>query len=450
MAGAWSNLRAFYQDPLAFLDSLRPRGGVVPLRIGAYDFVIVSEPEAVREVFVTKARAFKKGLALERAKKVFGEGLLTAEGDHHRRQRRMIQPLFAHSRIAAYGAVMVEEAERAGARLRDGDIVDVPVAMSRATLTIVGKTLFDLDLEGESTSVGEALQTVLDGFQKRLLPWSTITESLPLPATRRFRRAVDELDRVVFGMIEARRASGSQGNDLLSLMLRAHEGEGAPADGTGMSDREARDEAMTLVLAGHETTAQALTWTFHLLAQNPDAEATLHNEVDDVLADRVPTMADLDHLPYTRQVFAEAMRIFPPVWLIGRRALEDVEIGGVSIAARTLVAPSPWLTHRRGDLWPDPLRFDPERFREGAAERDRFAYYPFGGGPRGCIGEPFAWMEGTLVLATLARRWRFEHAGSAKVDLNPTITLRPAGGLPMRAIARSRATRSIPTPLIGR
>ena len=413
-----AGVRALRREPLELLSRLASYGDIASFRIGPNAGYFLNHPEYAKQVLVTDNHDFMKGRALQEAKRIVGEGLLTSEGEFHRRQRRLIQPIFHHDRIASYADVMVSYSERASDRWRDGEMRDVYQDMVRLTMAIVAKTLFDTDLEaGDAREVGEALSVAIRMFERYARPFAGLVEHLPLPANRRFRRAREGLDAIVYGMIEHRRAAGATGDDLLSLLLQAQD------EGFGMTDRQVRDETMTLFLAGHETTANALTWTWYLLSQNPEAEARLHEEVDHVAGQR---------LPYTETVFAEAMRLFPPAYGIGRRALRDVEIGGYVIPERSLVVMSQWVMHRDVRWFPEPERFLPECFTEAAkAERPRFAYFPFGGGPRVCIGEPFAWMEGVLVLATIARRWRMRPVPGHTVTPSPRITLRPRDGMPM-------------------
>ncbi len=375
-----------------------------------------------------------KGEGLQRAKRLLGEGLLTSEGEFHLRQRRLAQPAFHRQRIAAYATTMVEYAARACDQWRAGETRDVARDMMRLTLAIAGKTLFDADVEGEADEIGEALTTTFELFNRLTLPFAQLLERLPLPATRRFQKARERLDATIYRIIDERRASGADRGDLLSMLIAVRDEEG---DGTGMTDEQLRDEAMTIFLAGHETTANALTWTWYLLSQHPDIEARFHAEVDEVLKGEPPTAEDFPRLPYTEMVFAEAMRLYPPAWIIGRRALGDYRIDGYTIPARSILLMSQYMTHHDARFFPDPFRFDPERWTPEAREsRPKFSYFPFGGGPRLCIGESFAWMEGALVLATIARRFRMRLAPGHPVEMQPLVTLRPKHG--MRMILESR------------
>ncbi len=417
------------RDPLGFLTrTAREHGDVARFRMGPVELHLVNRPEWIRDVLVTHAASFHKGRGLERAKRLLGEGLLTSEDPIHLRQRRMMQPAFHARRIAGYADAMVALADRAASRWAAGETRDVAAEMTRLTLAIVGRTLFDADVESEADEIGAALTTALGLFGRTFtLPYFELLDRLPLPMNRRFDRAKARIDATIGRLIaERRRAPG--GADLLSLLVSASDTEG---DGGGMTDAQVRDEAITIFLAGHETTANALAWTWYLLARNPEAESRLHAEVD-ALGGRAPSAADLPRLPWTEMVLAEAMRLFPPAWIIGRRAVDPYAIGGFDVPKGSIVVVSQWVTHRDARWFPDPKRFDPERFGPAAKEaRPKFAYFPFGGGPRVCIGEGFAWMEGVLVLAAIARRWRLRLAPGQEIVPAPSITLRPRDGIRM-------------------
>ncbi len=413
----------------------RQYGDVVYFGIGPREIYLVVHPDAIRDLLVTKDRSFIKSLALQRTKVVLGEGLLTSEGDFHLRQRRLAQPAFHRDRIRRYGEVMCEYALRARERWEDGQPLDMHQEMMRLTLAVVAKTLFDADVEAEAGEIGGALTEVMLMFPLLLNPVAELLLKLPLPQVRRFRRALSRLDRTIYDIIIARRrAGGEDRGDLLSMLLLAQDTEGG---GGGMTDLQVRDEAMTLFLAGHETTANALAWTWYLLARNPGAERELHRELDAVLEGRAPTPDDYPRLRYTEMVLAESMRMFPPAWSVGRMAISEVEIAGYSVPRGAVVLASQWVTQRDPRFFPDPDRFNPMRFSEEArAMRPKFAYFPFGGGSRICIGEAFAWMEGTLLLAAIAQKWRFARESDAAVAPQPLLTLRPNGGILMRAVRR--------------
>jgi cytochrome P450 len=369
---------------------------------------------------------------LERARVLLGDGLLTSEGEHHRRQRRLVQPAFHRDRLAGYGAVMVERTAIVRDRWQPGQPFDVLQEMMRLTLAIVAKTLFSTDVDSEADEIGVALTEVFSLFEIILMPFSEILEKLPLPAVGRFKRARKRLDETIYRLIAERRENPRDTGDLLSMLLLACDDEGSG----GMSDTQVRDEALTLFLAGHETTADALTWAWYLLSQNPQAESEFHAELDRVLDGRLPSFADLPQLRYTESVFAEALRLYPPAWGIGRRALEDFQVGDFLIPARSVVLMSPYVVHRDPRWFSDSLAFRPERWLTDDSSRPKFAYFPFGGGARVCIGERFAWMEGTLLLAAIGQRWRLRLEPGHRVETHARITLRPKHGMRMLAERR--------------
>jgi cytochrome P450 len=424
------HLPAFRAKPIRFLMKMAREYGDLPhFRLGSFRVYLLNHPDLVREVLVTKQSNFIKSRALQRSRVLLGEGLLTSEGDFHKRQRRLVQPAFHRDRLAAYAAVMSDYASRTRDRWAHGSTLDVASEMARLTLAVVGKTLFSADVESEASEIGEALTTVLRMFNLLMMPFSEYLEKLPLPSMRRFEKARARLDATIYGLIEERRASGKDQGDLLSMLLLAQDEEGHSG---GMSDQQVRDEALTLFLAGHETTANALTWTWYLLSQNPESEGRLHEELDAVLAGRAAQASDLPALRYTEMVLAEAMRLYPPAWAIGRMSLEPFELGGMPIGAGSIFIASPYVTHRDPRWFPNPERFEPERWTPEAREaRPKFSYFPFGGGARVCIGERFAWMEGVLVLATLAQKWKLRLAPGQKVDTLPLITLRTRYGMRM-------------------
>ena len=422
------------EDPLTFLTRLtQEHGSYVFMRIATRPVYVITEPDLIREVLVEKARSFKKDRGLQAAKLLLGEGLLTSEGEYHKRQRRLSQPAFHARRVAAYGTVMVDHTLRRQEQWRDGQVLDVTHEMMGLALSIVAQTLFGTSVEEETRDIGESLDTAIQMFHIARIPFAMILNKLPLPSTRRFQAARKNLDKVIFRMIRTRRESGDKG-DLLSMLLLAQDTEG---DGGAMTDEQLRDEAMTIFLAGHETTANALAWTLYLLSRHPEIAQRMHAEVDAVLDGKPATFEDVRRLSYTEMVFAESMRLYPPAWTMGRLAREEVEIGGYTAKKGAAFLMPQWVVHRDPARWPDPLRFDPERFTpEAKAGRHKFSYYPFGAGGRMCIGEAFAWMEGILVLATLAQRWSFTLVPGHQVVPDPGITLRQKTGLKM--IARER------------
>ena len=423
-----SGLLAYRRGPLAFFQSLAQRyGDISYFRLGKQEAFFFNHPDYIKDILVTNHQNFMKGLALQRAKRLLGEGLLTSEGDFHRRQRRLAQPAFHRARIAAYANSVTAYAEQTSERWSDGATFDISREMMRLTLAIVGKTLFDADVESDAGEVGEAMTVVMNLFNTISIPFYDLLQKLPLPQNRRFENAKARLDAIVYRLIDEHRRSGKDRGDLLSMLLLAQDTEG---DGTQMSDTQLRDEAMTIFLAGHETTANLLTWTWYLLSQNPEAETKLHQEIGQVLGSSLPAFEAIEQLRYTEMILAESMRLYPPAWAVGRMALNDCEIGGYLVPRKSLVLMSQYVMHHDPRYFADPLRFDPERWTAPAREaRPQFSYFPFGGGPRRCIGEGFAWMEGILLLATLASRWQMRLMQHHPVALNPLITLRPKGGM---------------------
>ena len=427
-----SALRALRREPIALLEHAASLGDVVHASLPRVEVFVVNHPDLVWDVMATGNRDFRKSPAAQNIRRVLGDGLLTSEGDLHRQQRRLIQPIFHHDRIDAYGDAMVAQTERVADELVDDAALDMHQLMAALTLDIVARTLFAADVGGrDADAVARALREILSQFGRQFSPWFPITQRLPLPATRRFDRSVAVFDRLVYSLIASRRRTGATGDDVLSLLLAAQE------HGEGMTDRQVRDEAITLFLAGHETTSNALTWTWWLLSGHPEAEERLHAELDQTL-DRgaPPTAADLARLPFTTAILSESMRLRPPAWAIGRQAVADHDLGGVRLSVGSVAVVSPWLLHHDPRWWSEPNAFRPERWLLPDADRPRHAYMPFGGGPRLCVGEGFAWMEAGLLLATLARRWRFTLEPSARVELQPVVTLRPRHGMPMRAWRR--------------
>ncbi|HYU91989.1 MAG TPA: cytochrome P450 [Actinomycetota bacterium] len=425
-------LRAFRRDPIGLLSQAANFGDVAYLKLPRFPAYLLNHPDLVHDVLVTGSQKFMKGPTMQAAKLVLGESLLTSEGDDHRRQRRMIQPIFHRDRIEGFADAMVERAARASERWQAGEILDMHREMAGLTLAVVGATLFGIDIEAEETrSVGQALALQLSMFGRVFSPLFRLSMRLPLPSNRRFERSKAALDDVIDRMIARRRSTDATGEDVLSLLIRAQE------DGTGMSDAQVRDEAMTLLLAGHETTSNALTWTWYLLSQHADVEAKLHAELDEVLGGRLPTVADVPRLRLTEMVLTESMRILPPAWAIGRRALVDHHAGSYVVPAGSVVIVSPYLVHHDPRWYEDPEAFVPERWRdEERSRRPRNAYLPFGAGPRMCVGEHFARLEGVLVLATIAQRWRLDLVPGHRVELQPVVTLRPKHGMAMTADRR--------------
>ena len=423
------------RDFLGFMrETARTHGDLVPIRFGTRRVLLVSRPDLIDEVLVKRAKAFGKSRITKLLRPILGEGLILSEGPLWVRQRRLVQPAFHRNRISAYADVMVGYAAALADRWRSGETVDAHTEMMRVTQQIVVKTLFDAEAQGDDAHrVADALFVILEDFAARRRSLLPTPEWLPSPANLRARRAIASLDAIVYRIIAERRRSGEDRGDLLSMLLAARDEE----DGAGMTDQQVRDEVMTLFLAGHETTALALSWTWLLLSRAPAVEAALHEELDRVLGERQPTLADLPRLPYLERVLLESMRVYPPVFSTSREAVIPTEVGGYPVQPGTNVLMSQWVVHSDPRWFPEPEAFRPERWADGLLERlPRFAYFPFAGGPRVCVGAAFANMEAALVLATLAQRFRLHLAPGAEVEPRPYVTLRPHPGLPMRLEAR--------------
>ena len=416
-------------NPLDFFTNLaRTYGDVSTYRMAGEQLFLVNEPRLIRDILVTHNRNFTKSRGLERSKRLLGQGLLTSEGAMHLRQRRLMQPAFHRDRIAAFGDLMVGYADRLRRSWSDGETLDISREMNRLTLSIVGKTLFDVDVEQQAAAVGEALTAVMESFWMMMLPFADTLERLPVPKLRRARLARARLDAIIYRMIADRRAGSRDHGDLLSMLLAAQDED----DRGVMTDQQVRDEAMTIFLAGHETTANALMWTWFLLSGAPEVEATLHAEIDRVLQGRLPVMGDIPSLQYVERVVTESMRLYPPAWIIGRRAIDAYQLGDYLVPPRAILITSPYLMHRDPRFYADPERFDPDRWTpQFKAALPRFAYFPFGGGPRQCIGESFAWMELILLVATIAQQYRLRLVPGHPVVPQPLITLRAKHGMRM-------------------
>jgi cytochrome P450 len=416
-------------NPLDFFTSLaRTYGDISTYRMAGEQLFLVNDPRLIRDILVTHNRNFTKSRGLERSKRLLGQGLLTSEGARHLRQRRLMQPAFHRDRIAAYGGLMVGYADRMRRSWSDGAALDISREMNRLTLSIVGQTLFDVDVESQAAAVGEALTAVMESFWMMMLPFADALERLPVPKLRRARLARARLDAIIYRMIADRRASGRDHGDLLSMLLSAQDED----EGGGMTDQQVRDEAMTIFLAGHETTANALMWTWFLLSGAPQVEAKLHAEIDRVLQGRLPGLGDLGSLQYVERVVTESMRLYPPAWIVGRRAIDAYQLGEYLVPPRSILIMSPYLMQRDLRFYPDPEHFDPDRWTpEFRAALPKFAYFPFGGGPRQCIGESFAWMELILLVATIAQQYRLRLVPGHPVVPQPLITLRAKHGMRM-------------------
>ena len=367
-----------------------------------------------------------------------GEGLLTAEGDHWKRQRRLAQPAFHHAKIESYAAVMTGYAARMQEKWRDGEELDIHQEMMELTLRIVVRTLFGVETE-DTESISRSLSAVMRNSSGIRLILPGIFRWLPLPGTRQLRNGVAELDRTVFRIISQRHAGGAESDDLLSMLMTARD-----EDGSQMDDRQLRDEVMTFFIAGHETTALALSWAWVLLSRNPQAERRLHEELDAVLSGRPPELSDLPNLPYTECVVKETMRLYPPAWAIAREAAESFDLAGYRIPKGANILMSQWIVHRDPRFFPNPEVFDPDRWSAGAAKLPKFAYFPFGAGPRQCIGTAFAMMEAVLLLASIAQNFQAKVRANAAIEPVPGFTLRPKDGVPVTLVRRHLQAKVAP------
>jgi cytochrome P450 len=420
-------MKQFNDDSLGFIERCRDYGDVVHTRFLYVHAYFLYNPDDIESLLVSNARSYRKAQSLRSPffHRLVGNGLVTSEGDFWRRQRRLAQPAFHRQRISSYADVMVDFASRTTAAWQTGELRDISREMTRLTLEIVVKTLFNSDVSKDADHVGKVLSSLVKPFASQAtLKW-ILDNRLPTPGHRRYFNSVKEIDKIVFRIIAERRASGYDEGDLLSMLLAAQD-----EDGTQMSDTQLRDEVMTIFLAGHETTAVALSWSWFLLANNPEAEQKFHAEIDSVLQGRTPTVSDLANLKYTEMITKEAMRLYPPAYVVGREAIEDTEIGGYQVRKGTQLFAFPWVTQRDPRFFERPAEFIPERWEGSKAESlPKFAYFPFGGGPRQCIGNYFAMMEIILLLATIGQRFKFALAPGEKVEVLPVLSLRPKDGI---------------------
>ncbi len=424
----WGHFGPFRHDALGFLaDCAAQYGDVARFRLGRRSIVLVSHPDLIEQVLVTDNRNFTKHFAFDLLRPTLGNGLLISEGDLWLRQRRLMQPAFAPRRLEAYATAMVDHTCRLLAGWNDGHACDLHHEMMRLTLAIVAKVLLDMDMRREEGDVGAGVDLLMADFNYRFKNPFSWPLWLPTRWNLRVRQARDRLNQIIQEIVAQRRASREDRGDLLSMLVHARD----ELDGQGMSDRQLRDEVMTMFLAGHETTANLLSWTWYLLARHPQIEARLHSEIDRVLAGRLPTAVDVPQLVCTERVILETLRLYPPAFVIGREAIGPCTLGGYRLAAGTTILMSQWVVHRDGRWHDEPLRFNPDRWAPEIAERlPKYAYFPFGGGPRICIGNRFAMLEAVLLVATMAQQVRFNFQDGPDVVPWPAITLRPANGLP--------------------
>ena len=462
-------MREFIHEPIRTLQDISYKyGDISHFRLGHQHVYLVNSPDYIEKVLVYDHRNFTKGKRLQLAKSLLGEGLVTSEGDLHNRQRRTIQPIFHPKQITTYGKAITDYASTLNHKWKDGDTYDMLKEMMQLTLSIICKSVLNYDVEAEAEDVGKAL-TICRNYSKRLQsPLGQILNKIPiLPNVKGAKKAREDLDKLVYGFIKERRerpeSDSKSYDDLLTRLLQAQDTAGStPTAGgkstssitigenasnsttdtsshSGMSDKQVRDEVMTIFIAGHETTANALTWTFYLLSQNPDIEKTLLGELENVIdSNRTPTVDDISKLKFTDKVLRESMRLYPPVWSIGRYVDNDYTLGKYTIPAGSTIIMSQYVMHHDPRYYNEPERFDPARWStEAKSSLPRFSYFPFGGGIRACIGESFAWMEGILILATIVRQWKMLLVPGQRVELDPAITLRPRYGMKMKLERRN-------------
>ena len=460
-------VRQFIRDPInTLLKIAREYGDISYFRLGREHVYLINNPDYIEKVLIYDHRNFKKGKRLQSAKTVLGEGLVTSEGDFHNRQKRLIQPIFHPKQIMMYGSIMADYAARMRDGWKDGSTVDLSQEMMHLTLSIICKSVLNYDVESEAQLVGKALTTVRNYSKRLQSPIGHVLDKIPiLPAPKRAHEAKKELDSLVYGLISDRRQQGESNSDkryddLLTKLLEAQDSDASqvrpsnatststamsiPTDGK-MTDKQVRDEVMTIFIAGHETTANALTWTFYLLSQYPDVEKKLLSEINSVLVSnvgnngesKIPSSEDIPKLQYTEKVLRESMRIYPPVWTMGRHVENDYSVGDYTVPAGSSILMSQYVMHHDSKYYDNPEKFNPDRWTEEfKTHLPRFSYFPFGGGIRGCIGEPFAWMEGVLIIATIAQKWTMRLVPGQRIKLDPAITLRPKYGIKMKLIQR--------------
>ena len=435
------SIRQLQQDRIGFLiNNQHQYGDIVHFKVGPRHMYQLNNPEHVQYVLVKHADQFQKTPSLKRAARdSIGQGLLTSEGELHKRQRRLVQPAFHHNRIAAYADTMVQYTND---RLNDwetGKQIGMLNEMMHLTMRIVGKTLFDTDVTDEADSIGAAISVGIEATIDRITHPLQLMEQLPTATNRKRKDALKVIDDTINRFIEERQASGEDKGDLLSMLLMAVDEQ----DGGQMTNKQVKDEAMTLFVAGHETTANALAWTFYLLGQHPEVEQKLADEIQAALEGRLPTLADLPKMPYLEMVVKEAMRLYPPAWTVSREAQADFEVGGYSIPKGSIIMMSMYVVHHDGRYWDQPDTFLPERFAAANEENiPKYAYFPFGGGPRVCIGNQFAMMEAQLVLATILQRYHLSLIEGQQIKLNPLVTLRPEPDIQMRINRREEVGQS--------
>jgi cytochrome P450 len=425
----------FRKDPMRFLERMAHEfGDIVHWKIGGQHAFFINHPDLIQEVLVGNTRNFRK--VMEASRTLLGYGLVASDGDLHRRQRRTVQPGFRSEQIVNFAGVMVKHAQHAQSRWRDGAILDLKDEMELISLDVVGETLFGVNLRPHIADIQSAMDTAIGSPPNMLLPLAQLVEKLPLPMMRRIKQGRSKIHRVVDQIISERRASAERGDDVLSILLNAQK---QGNDGERMTTEQLHDEVINFLIAGYETVSDALAWTWYLLAQNPAAEARLNEELDRILGERLPTLADLGALQFTANVIKESLRLYPPLWMLWRGVVKDCFLGDFVAPAGSIVIASQHVMHRDERYFTNPLRFKPERWTKEFNERlPKFAYFPFGGGPHQCIGDRFGFMELILVIATIAQKWKFQLVPGHPVVPSALLILRPKHGLRMIAHQRRR------------
>ena len=432
----FGSLKHYLNDlPYYLLRLSREYGNLCTFHLGKTPVVLVNEPDLIEQILVKDSRKFIKGRGLQRAKVLLGEGLFTSEGDFHLRQRKMCQKPFTKRCMVGYQPIMQEYAKEAVEKLTDGEERDMLKDMMQLTLRVIGKAAFGLDLAEDAPTVGTAFTEFLEWFPIRVVPGSELLDHIPIPSTKHIDHAVKELNSVILGIIQKRRENpATEGGDFLSILMHAVDEEG---DGSKMTDEQLRAEIMSMFLGGHETTANALSWCYYLLSLHPHIRERVQQEVDTVLEGRLPTAEDYPKLELCQQIFAEALRMYPPVWFMPREAVEDYQLGEYLIPKGATVAVSQLVTHYDHRFWQEPMAFWPERHsKEAAHARPKFSYFPFSAGERFCLGEKFAWLEGVTVLAAIMQKWEFHYEGNRPINYVASLTLRPKHGMHLRVRAR--------------
>lgn len=424
----------FQKDRLCFLKRVADEyGDFAYFNFGPRKIYFINNPEFIKDIVITNNRKFIKSKVLQRSKIIVGEGLLTSEKEVHLNNRRAIQPLFHNKAIPSYAKIMVEETKNFIDMWNPDSVFDFHHEMMKITQTIVVKTLFGTDLGEKTHELINSLNFIMSMFPKLIMPFSELLDYLPIPSMKRLRKEMNFIDQVIYRLIDERKKIKNDNNDLLNVLLNTKDGDGNDF----FTKQQIRDEIITFFIAGQETTSNSLCWTWYLLSQNPKIEEKFYEKVDTVLEGKLPGIQDIQSLKLLENIFKEGLRMFPPAWIISRRATEDYEVNGYIIPTGSDIYMSQYIVHHDDRFYDEPYKFNPDRWNEEKEDFPRFAFFPFGGGTRRCIGEPFAYMEAVLILAVISQRWKLELQPNFKVEMEPLITIRPKNGMNM--IARKRA-----------